>query len=437
MEIQENDAPGTVQFEAATVSVVEGGVATIKVTRAGGAAGPITVGFATSGGTAIGGATPGPGVDYITRSGTLTFAAGATSQTFTIQTVADTLAEGAKTVNLALSIPAGSTAVLGAPGTAVLTIVDDEQPRLQFAIATSTVSEGAGAATLTVMRVGPTTGTHTVNYALAGVTATAGADFNAAGGTLTFGPGVASRAIIVPVVTDTINETAETFTVTLSAASAGAALGTPTVATVTITDDDSVGTVQFAASSFSVVEGGNVTLTATRTGGTAGPVTVAYSATPGTALISDFMTSSGVLTFAAGETTRTFTTAWRSATRWWRATSSSTSCWGPPPAGWPSVRPHGHGSGSSTRSSRCSSAPRATRWSRVATATITVTRVGVPAGTASATVVLGGTAVAGTDYVMPPSLVADLSPWSRDPDAHDPDAAGHAGGGRRDRSRSG
>ena len=113
-------------------------LATITVTRSGGA-GRAPHGWATrrSGGTATGGAAPGPGIDYITRSGTLTFAAGATSQTFTVQTVADTLVEGAKTVNLALTVPAGSAAVLGAPSTAVLTIVDDEQPRFQFMTATS------------------------------------------------------------------------------------------------------------------------------------------------------------------------------------------------------------------------------------------------------------------------------------------------------------
>ena len=260
------------------------------------------------------------------------------------------------------------------------------------------------------MRVGPTTGTHTVNYALAGVTATAGADFNAAGGTLTFGPGVASRTITVPVVTDTINETAETFTVTLSGPSAGAALGTPTVATVTITDDDSAGTVQFAASSFSVVEGSNVTLTVTRTGGTAGPVTVAYSATPGTASISDFMTSSGVLTFAAGESTRTFNIGVALGDAVVEGNEFFDVVLG--------VTTGGLALGTPSRArvwivdEEQSLQFSASTYGVIegGTATITVTRVGVPAGTASATVVLGGTAVAGTDYVTPPSLVLTFPP---------------------------
>src|SRR5262249_23639077 len=157
----DNDSNGTVRFSAAAYSVLEGAAATITVTRSGGAAGPLTVGYATvAGGTAVGGATPGPGGDYITRTGTLTFPAGATSQTFTVTTVADTVAEGARTVNLALNVPQGSGAVLGSPSTAVLTIVDDEQPRFQFMNTAVTVSEGAGAATLTVTRVGPASALH-------------------------------------------------------------------------------------------------------------------------------------------------------------------------------------------------------------------------------------------------------------------------------------
>ena len=83
----------------------------------------------------------------------------------------------------------------------MVTIVDDETPRLQFATATYTVAEATGSVTLTVQRLGPTTTQNTVQYALAGVTATGGGvDFDSTGGTLTFGPGIASRTIVVPIV---------------------------------------------------------------------------------------------------------------------------------------------------------------------------------------------------------------------------------------------
>ena len=125
--ILDADAPATVQFSAAAYSVVEGGVATITVTRTGPAASAVTVGFATvEGGTATGGAAAAPGVDYIRTSGTLTFAAGVSSRTFTVRTLPDAVREGPETVRLVLSVPPGSKAVLGAVASATLTIEDDD-----------------------------------------------------------------------------------------------------------------------------------------------------------------------------------------------------------------------------------------------------------------------------------------------------------------------
>ena len=97
-----------------------------------------------------------------------------------------------------------------------------------------------------------------MQYALAGVTATGGDDFVGTGGMLTFAAGVASRTIVVPIVGDTINEGPETFTVTLSNPTGGAILGTPSVATVTITDDDPAGVVQFSQLELRGGRGGTV-----------------------------------------------------------------------------------------------------------------------------------------------------------------------------------
>ena len=73
------ESPGILQFAAASYSVTENaGFAQLVVTRTGGARGAVTVGYQT----VSAGATPG--LDYVATSGTLSFAAGATSATIQV-----------------------------------------------------------------------------------------------------------------------------------------------------------------------------------------------------------------------------------------------------------------------------------------------------------------------------------------------------------------
>jgi Domain of unknown function (DUF4394)/Calx-beta domain len=65
--------------------------------------------------------------------------------------------------------------------------------------------------------------------------------------------------------------------------------------------------VQFSAASFTQAEGGDATITVTRGPFAEGTQTVAFAATPGTAGGADFGQVSGTLTFAADETSKTFT----------------------------------------------------------------------------------------------------------------------------------
>ena len=98
-----------------------------------------------------------------------------------------------------------------------------------------TGNEEDGTVTLVVNRTGGSEGTVTVEYATGDGTATAPADYQSTSGTLTFGPGVLTQNIAIPIVTDGMPEAAETFTVTLSGPTGGATLATST-ATVVITD---------------------------------------------------------------------------------------------------------------------------------------------------------------------------------------------------------
>jgi len=82
----------------------------------------------------------------------------------------------------------------------------------------------------------------TVNYSVAGGTATIGVDFLNTNGTLTFNPGETNKTVTVKVVGDKVIEQNETFTLQLSNVSANALL-VQSSATGTIIDDDLIGAV--------------------------------------------------------------------------------------------------------------------------------------------------------------------------------------------------
>ena len=95
----------------------------------------------------------------------------------------------------------------------------------------------------------------TVGYATSDGTATAGSDYQATSGTLTFAPGVTSQLVTVQVSGDTLDEPDERLSLTLSSPT-NATLGTAT-GTGTILDDDATPTLSI--SSASVAEGNSGT----------------------------------------------------------------------------------------------------------------------------------------------------------------------------------
>jgi aldose sugar dehydrogenase len=121
---------------------------------------------------------------------------------------------------------------------------------LQFSAANYMFSESAGRATLTVTRLGDTSGPASVNYATsdnAGTNicnqtngnASARCDYTSTIGTLKFAAGETFKTIVVPLTDDRYAEGNENFTLSLTNAS-GATLGSPNIATITITDNETV-----------------------------------------------------------------------------------------------------------------------------------------------------------------------------------------------------
>lgn len=102
------------------------------------------------------------------------------------------------------------------------------------------INENAGTVTITATRTGGSSGAVGISYATSNGTATAGSDYTAASGTLSWADGdTADKTFTVSITNDTAVESNETFNVTLSSPTGGATLGTPSSAVVTILDNDS------------------------------------------------------------------------------------------------------------------------------------------------------------------------------------------------------
>jgi surface-anchored protein len=88
--------------------------------------------------------------------------------------------------------------------------------QLEFDAPTYTVNEGGGAATVTVRRVNGSDGRISVQYAAGDGSATAGSDYAATSGTLTFDDQQTSKMITIPIIDDAAVEGVETINLTLS-----------------------------------------------------------------------------------------------------------------------------------------------------------------------------------------------------------------------------
>ncbi len=297
----DDDAP---LVNIADVTVTEGNsgtsnaVFTVSLSAASGRT--VTVNYASANGTAT-----APG-DYTATSRTLTFAPNTPSLTINIPVAGDLLDEVNETFVVDLTQP--SNATLG-DAQATGTITDNDSPPA-FSIADVAVTEpnsGTIAATFTVTMTGQSASAVTVDWASSNGTAAAPADYTSANGQLSFGPGVSTQTLTVLVAGDTLDETNETFTVTLSNPSGGATL-TDASAAGTINDNDAPPSVSVA----------DVTVTETNAGSAAAAFVVTLSAASGQTITvqwasadstatapADYAPGSGTLTFAAGTTQQT------------------------------------------------------------------------------------------------------------------------------------
>jgi hypothetical protein len=220
----------TQQFESDSGS----GVMSFTVSMASPVGQNVVLIFSTSDVTARGGASCGGGTDYLRQQQVgLTIFANQTSATLAVPFCGDTVDEEAETFNVLLSMSAAPAGVTISDGTAVGTIVDDDNsPPVR--IAAAPVAEGnAGTTSLafTLTRDGLSERQVQVGYATSGAAAGAtpaatqgsscggATDFIGASGTVTFSPGGpagATQTVGVQVCGDTTLENNENVRLTLS-----------------------------------------------------------------------------------------------------------------------------------------------------------------------------------------------------------------------------
>jgi uncharacterized delta-60 repeat protein len=223
---------GTLQFSSSSYTVAEnGGAALITVTRANGSAGTTSVSYFTSG-------TP---TDFTSTSGTLVFAEGETTKTFSVPIVDDALDEDDETFVVVLTNVTG-TGALGSPSASTVRILDDDPPpSLTLGDGVQLEGNSGTRAIQFFVTLSAVSGRQvSFSYTTVDGTASAGPDFVATSGSSSIFAGQSVALITVPILGDTAVEPDETFSVKLTTVQ-NATVGRGTATGTIISDESATG----------------------------------------------------------------------------------------------------------------------------------------------------------------------------------------------------
>ena len=305
--------PPELSFVPNVINVDEdAGSATLTVELDPASTGTVTVDYATR--DRIGGAQPGQ--DYTATSGTLTFAATETSKTFTIPILNDDVYEENESLLIDLTNPTGATLL----NSAATVTINSEDAVPTASLEDITVDEGAGTMTLTLRLSHPSEldiAYLTDSLSVTG-TATEGDDYDdfllGPGGTatITVPGGDLSQTFDITIVDDNANESDETIAIGWYKNLSHEVTPNTFAFTGTITDNDTaLPELSFPSGNVSVdEEAGPAVVTVTLSSASTETVTVDYATrdlTGGAEEGKDYTATSGTLSYAPGETSKTIT----------------------------------------------------------------------------------------------------------------------------------
>ncbi len=237
--INDNIPGGYVEFNSPAYATNENaGYALVTVTRNGSSAGTLGVQFSTSDGTATN------GMNYFGVTNTLVWNNGDVApKVIAIPVLDDGVVE---TNNLTVNLQLSSATLNGSPDpaaligrtNATLSIINtDSRGQVAFSTPVYNVNGNGGPGYVTVVRMGGSAESITVNFATAPGTATPGVDFYPTNGTLLFGPGEVSKTFTVPIFNNSYTNPPRYVALALSNAAPAGTLGSPSTAILTIIEN--------------------------------------------------------------------------------------------------------------------------------------------------------------------------------------------------------
>lgn len=248
------------------------------------------------------------GVDYDTISKPVIIPAGASFAHLRVVPINDSTYEVGETV--VVTVLAATGYRVGSPASATVTITSEDGQNGPTSVSVTASDPGAAefpanAGQFTLTRTGSTASPVTVYYALGG-TATSGVDYSTMPRPVTIPAGSSSVPLAVNPIDDPGFEGTETVTLRVTAAT-GYMVGSPSIATVSITDDDPKPQVSVTAADPHGAESPRDfgLYRFDRYGDTSATLTVHYTLSGTTTNGEDYETLSGVIVIPAGRTIST------------------------------------------------------------------------------------------------------------------------------------
>jgi hypothetical protein len=301
-----SEPPASIQFSSTNIipPLAEGETAKLTVTRTVNTNTTVTVDYSTKDGTAR------ANVNYEPTSGTLTFLPGETGKTISVKTIGDHIYRAHTSLNFFLDLTGtSSNAVLGAFKEFAIEVVDTDSVPMMLVENTSVMEGPQGTTTEALFKVRLLSVSAlevSVDYRTTEDRAMPGSDYVEKTGQLIFQPGETEKILPVTVIGDNVYEGDEKFILFIS--HPVNAYIAESVGYCTILEDDQP-RLMFASPVYEGSENASTpyVITVTREGDPGPPLSVDYATMDGTASQrTDYFVNAGTLTFAPGETSKTF-----------------------------------------------------------------------------------------------------------------------------------